>query len=109
MSEELDKMDGLDEPELIELEDEDGNTVTFEFIDSVEHEGAVYYALVPYSEGDDAEEEEFVILKEIALEDEQYQLVTIDDDNEYSSVGELFLKRFQEAFGEEGVDGEFLQ
>ena len=89
-------------PELIDLEDEEGNTVTFEIIDGLELEdGNRYYALIPYSEDDNAEidEEEFVILKETEKDGETY-LATIDNDDEYDSVGAAFLERFSEIFGE---------
>ena len=47
MSEELEMLDEEYTPELIDLEDEDGNTVTFEIIDGMEFEGNNYYALIP--------------------------------------------------------------
>lgn len=107
MSDELLEQEG---PELIDLEDEDGNTVTFEFIDAIEYNDNKYYALVPYSEDEEESEneenEEFVILKEQGEGDDTV-LVTIDDDDEYSNVGEQFLKRFSELFSED--DGEILQ
>ena len=89
-------------PELIDLEDEDGNTVTFEIIDGLEFEGCGYYALIPYSEDDNEEvdEDEFVILKETEKDGETY-LATIDNDEEYDRVGAAFLERFSEILGEE--------
>lgn len=89
----------LDEEEgIIELVDDEGNVVRFEFIDSVEHNGTVYYALVPEitEEQEEAEaNDEFVVLKEIE-QDGQYLLTTVDSDEEYQEVGEVFLKRFAE-------------
>lgn len=89
-------------PELIDLEDEEGNTVTFEIIDGLEFEGCGYYALIPYSEDDkeDVEEDEFVILKETEKDGETY-LATIDNDEEYDRVGAAFLERFSEILGED--------
>lgn len=97
------------EPELIDLEDEDGNTTTFEIIDGMEFNGGLYYALIPYTENDEEtemDEDEFVILKEVEKDGDKL-LATIDDDKEYSDVGEAFLKKFQLMFAEE--DGENLQ
>lgn len=105
----------LDEDEgIIELEDEDGNVTRFEFVDRAEMNGTVYYALIP--EEDDENDEgaaEFVVLKEAIIEGEA-MLATVDDDDEYQKVGEMFLQRFSELpdmdFSEleelDGVDGE---
>lgn len=87
----------LDEDEgIIELEDEDGNVTRFEFVDRAELNGTVYYALIPeeYDENDEAAAE-FVVLKEAEINGEM-MLATVDDDDEYARVGEMFLQRFQE-------------
>lgn len=97
----LDEDDGI-----IELEDEDGNVTAFEFVDRAELDGTVYYALIPADRDDDEEEPaEFVVLKEIIIDGES-MLSTVDDDNEYSKAGEMFLKRFAEAsdFDEEDLE-----
>lgn len=91
------------EPELIDLEDEEGKSATFEIIDGMEYDGVVYYAMIPYSKDDDKTEiddDEFVVLKEIEQNGEKL-LTTIDDDSEYEKVGTAFIKRFQEIFAEE--------
>ena len=87
----------LDEDEgIIELEDEDGNVTRFEFIDRAEMDGTLYYALIPeeYDEKDEAAAE-FVVLKETLIDGEA-MLATVDDDDEYAKVGEMFLQRFSE-------------
>ena len=38
---------------------------------------------------------EFVVLKETVIDGEE-MLATVDDDDEYQSIGELFLQRFAE-------------
>ncbi len=91
------------EPELIELEDEEGNVVTFEIIDGMEFEGCGYFALVPYSEDENIDEDEFVILKETEKDGESY-LATIDNDDEYEKVGAAFLERFSEMFEDDDED-----
>ncbi len=101
----------LDEDEgVIELVDEEGNTARFEFIDSVEYNGAVDYALVPETDDEEAADE-FVVLKEREIDGDS-MLVTVDDDEEYSAVGEVFLNRFSELAGYEDDDdsaGDILQ
>lgn len=97
----------LDEEEgIIELEDEDGNVTRFEFIDAMEYNGTTYYALVPESD-DDEGADQFVVLKEQEINGES-MLATIDSDEEYASIGEMFLKRFADLAGydEDEDDGE---
>lgn len=101
MSEEIEILNEEEyEPDLIDLEDEDGNVTTFEIIDGMEYEGTNYFALIPYTneeDSEDSEEDEFVILKEIQKSGESY-LASIDDDNEYEKIGAMFIDRFSELF-----------
>lgn len=87
----------LDEEEgIIELVDEEGNVTRFEFVDRAEFNGVVYYALIPADFDENNEETaEFVVLKEMES-DGDVMLSTVDDDDEYNAVGEMFLKRFSE-------------
>lgn len=87
----------LDEDEgIIELEDEEGNVSRFEFVDRAELDGTVYYALIPEVCDDNPEiSAEFVVLKEAEINGEM-MLATVDDDDEYQKVGEMFLQRFAE-------------
>jgi len=95
----------LDEEEgIIELEDEDGNVTRFEFVDAMEYNGVTYYALVPESD-DDEGADQFVVLKEEEVNGEA-MLATVDDDDEYSTVGEMFLQRFAELAGYDEDDEE---
>lgn len=92
----------LDEDEgIIELEDDEGIVTRFEFVDRAEMNGAVYYALIP-ADIDDEDNTEFVVLKEIADENGEAMLSTVDDDEEYQAAGEMFLKRFSEAVEDVG-------
>lgn len=95
MSEDQDAF--LDEDEgIIELEDEEGNVSRFEFVDRAEMNGTVYYALIPEVCDDNPEvSAEFVVLKETMINGEA-MLATVDDDDEYQKIGEMFLQRFAE-------------
>ena len=96
----------LDEDEgVIELEDEDGNVTRFEFVDRAEFNGTVYYALVPADYDEEEGASEFVVLKETVIDGEN-MLATVDDDDEYNAVGEMFLKRFSELPEIDFEDGE---
>ncbi len=41
------------QPDLMTLEDEDGNEVTFEVIDALDHKGVHYLAVVEYAENEE--------------------------------------------------------
>lgn len=92
-------------PDLYTLEDENGVEQTFEMLDALETEdGQRYFALVPYAENpEDALEgsDDLVILKSEMNGDEE-MLVSIDDDEEFDRIGQIFLKRIEEMF--EGED-----
>ncbi len=87
-------------PDLYTLEDEEGNEQMFEMLDAMEFEGEKYYALTPYFEDPEESLEdsgEVVILKSDFDGDEEI-MVSIDDDNEYERIGNVFMKRIEEMF-----------
>ncbi len=96
-------------PDLYTLEDEDGNEQEFELLDVMEYEGEKYFALTPYygENKDDMLEDdgEVVILKEELVDDEP-MLISIDDDDEYERIGNVFLKRLNDIFEDEDEDDE---
>lgn len=86
-------------PEIFTLTDEEGNELEFELMDVMEVDGTTYYALVPYFEDPEAALEgdtELVILKGGADEDGVDYLTTIDNDEEYDRIGQIFLDRISE-------------
>lgn len=85
-----------DENGYFELNDENGDSVKFELIDSMEHNGVIYHAVIPVNDDDDS----FVVLKQ-SLEEDGISLGTVDDDDEYEKIGNLFLERFAEEGDEE--------
>lgn len=91
-------------PDLYTLEDENGKKQEFELLDVMEYEGERYYALTPYY-GDDhdaflEDDGEVVILKEELSSDEP-MLVSIEEDEEYEKIGELFLERLRSIYDED--------
>ena len=69
-----------------------------------EYEDNTYYALVPYY-GDDEDalaqdDGEFVILKTEEVNGEE-MLVSIEEDAEYETIGNKFLERLNEIYGDE--------
>ncbi|MCQ2770539.1 MAG: DUF1292 domain-containing protein [Clostridia bacterium] len=76
--------------DILTLTDENGKEIEFEFVDSFEFEGNVYYALIPVEDNKDGE---YVLLKlenPEAEEGEETNLVTIDDDEEFDRVADYF-------------------
>ena len=71
------------------LTDDDGNEQDFALVGSLEVEEAVYMALIPVDEQGLPEGDEHVILKCIE-EDGEKVLVTIDDDEEFDRVVDMF-------------------
>ncbi|MBQ5990298.1 MAG: DUF1292 domain-containing protein [Oscillospiraceae bacterium] len=90
-------------PDLYTLVDEEGVEQTFELLDVMEAEGNTYYALVPYAENpEDVLEgsDELVVLKMEEVDGEEL-LASIEDDEEFERIGQMFLDRIMEEFEDE--------
>ncbi len=87
-------------PDLLTLEDEDGNEHTFEVIDAADFKDDRYMAVVPYSEDPAAmvEENMDLIIMKVAEDEEGEYLDIVDDDNELYEVSEMFAKRLREIY-----------
>ena len=94
--------DLFDEEEIYTLTDEEGNETQFELLGSHELDGVVYLALVPIGEGN-KEDEEYVILRMDQDENGEDMLVTIDDDDEFDRIADIFD---DELFGEIDYDAQ---
>lgn len=96
-------------PDLFTLEDEDGNEKVFELLDVMEYQGDTYYALMPYyGEDEDAlaeDDGEFVILKSETIDGED-MLVSIEEDEEFEKIGNLFLERLNEIYDDDDEEEE---
>ncbi|MBR6507636.1 MAG: DUF1292 domain-containing protein [Clostridia bacterium] len=76
----------------VTLIDEDGVETEFEVLGTLEDEGNTYVALVPC----DSQENEFVVLKIVVGEDGEENLITIDDDDEFDKVSQMFEDCFMD-------------
>lgn len=85
--------------DIFTLTDEDGVEMQFTLLGSCEIDGTEYLALIPL---EDNEAEEYVILKRETDESGEDVLVTIDDDEEFDRVADLFE---DELFSEIDYDG----
>ncbi len=90
MDEELDNV--------IVLNDEDGNEVSFEFLDLVELDGEEYVILLPTDE-DENEPGEVVILQveDTESEDEE-SYISVEDEEVLNKVFEMFKEKFKDEF-----------
>lgn len=75
------------EQEIFTLTDEEGVESDFELIGSIEQDGQTYYALVPLADNDD---NSYVILKGEKDEDGEDIFATIEDDDEFNKIADLF-------------------
>ena len=75
------------QPDLMTLEDEDGNEVTFEVIDALDHKGVHYLAVVEYAENEDD-----------VNDDAQLVILSVGDDETLLEVSKLFEKRLSDQF-----------
>ena len=101
MSDEIKNPNTEDEeyqPDLMTLEDEDGNEVTFEVIDALDHKGVHYLAVVEYTENEeDAEDAQLVILS-VGEDDEGEYLDVVQDDETLLEVSKLFEQRLSDDY-----------
>lgn len=109
----MDKNDDLNgkKPEIEELEqedndiytltDEDGKELNFALLGTLEHEGATYKALIPVNEAGEEESEEYVILKCGVDENGEDVLETIEDDEEFDRIADIFDDEFSDIFYDE--------
>lgn len=72
--------------EIFTLTDEDGNESQFELIGTTEVDGFTYMAMAPVEENSD----EYVILKVVQDENGDDMLETIDDDDEFEKIADIF-------------------
>ena len=82
------------EDNLIQLEDEDGNPTSFEFLDLIPYKGKEYVVLLPADE--DADEVEILELAELDDEMEEYR--SIEDTAILEAVFEIFKEKFKDEF-----------
>ncbi|MCM1132889.1 MAG: DUF1292 domain-containing protein [Ruminococcus flavefaciens] len=80
----------------ITLTDDDGNEVSFEFMDSIDCDGHEYAVLLPF----DDEEGDLVILEVIPDESdpELVSFVSVDDEDTLYKVFDIFKEKFKDEF-----------
>lgn len=82
------------EPEIVVLQDNEGNEVEFELLDVVEYEGEEYIVLIENNE----EAQDVMILKIESVDDETEDYVGIDDEELLTNVFEKFKEKYKDEF-----------
>ena len=85
---------------IISLNDENGNEVSFEFLDLIEYDSEQYVVLLPLEDLED-DNGEVVILKLEDSEGEDEDLesyVSVDDENILKEVFKIFKEKFKDEF-----------
>ena len=101
MSDELKTPNAEDEyqPDLMTLQDEDGNEVTDEVIDALDHKGVHYLAGVDYAENEeDVNEDAQLVILSGGEDDEGEYLDVVEDDETLLEVSKLFEQRLSDEF-----------
>ena len=82
------------------LNDEDGNEVQFEFLDSVELDDEEYVVLLPVSDEGEEDEGEVVILKleDTDEESEEESYVGVEDEEILNKVFAIFKEKYKDEF-----------
>ena len=87
------------QPDLMTLKDEDGNEVTFEVIDALDHKGVHYLAVVEYVENEeDLDEDAQLVILSVGEDDDGEYLDVVEDDETLLEVSKLFEKRLSDQF-----------
>lgn len=82
---------------IVVLNDENGNEVSFEYLDLIEYKGDEYVVLLPV-EGE--EDDEVIILKVEAIpgNEEEESYVSVDDEETLFAIFDIFKEHFAEEF-----------
>lgn len=83
---------------IIELQDENGDPVYFEFLDYIRCESGNYVVLFPVDDNKEPTGEEIIILEVVPDpdDDEQEQYLPVEDENTLMTVYELFREKFKD-------------
>ena len=81
-----------EEDNLVTFVDENGEEVTFEYMDCIEYQGKEYLALLPVEEGSN----EVVILEVEPVDEENENYLTVEDDAVLEAVYDIFKDHFKD-------------
>ncbi len=88
------------EPDIISVNDEDGNEILFELLERYEADDDVYVAITRYYETDEEIVEgdyEVIILKVVNDDGEEY-LAEIEDEMEFEQISDILMAKVEEKY-----------
>ncbi len=88
------------EPDIISVNDEDGNEILFELLERYETDDDVYVAITRYYETDEEIVEgdyEVIILKVVNDDGEEY-LAEIEDEMEFEQISDILMAKVEEKY-----------
>lgn len=94
--------------DVMTIVDDEGNRHQFELLDAIETDDGRYVALLPvYDQPEESVQDdgELVIL-EVVEEDGEELLVTIDDDDTFNEIAEIFEDRLSDLYEIDSADDE---
>ena len=97
------------EPDIISVNDEDGNEILFELLERYETDDDVYVAITEYRDDDDDIVEadfEVIILKVVTDDNGDEYLEEIQDEMEYEQVSDILMSKVEEKFDVEYFEPE---
>lgn len=96
------------EPDIISVNDEDGNEILFELLERYETDEDVYVAITRYYETDEEIVEgdyEVIILKVVSEDGEEY-LAEIEDEIEFEQISDILMAKVEEKYDVEYFEPE---
>lgn len=94
--------------DLVTLTDEEGKEHEFELVDSLEHKGQSYVALIASAETANEvidDDGNLVIMKIVSEDGDDDVLELIEDDDEFEEISEIFMDRLSDLYEfEEGEE-----
>lgn len=97
------------EPDIISVNDEDGNEILFELLERYETDEDVYVAITEYRDDDEEIVEadfEVIILKVVTDDNGDEYLEEIQDEMEYEQVSDILMSKVEEKFDVEYFEPE---
>jgi len=82
---------------IVTLTDENGNEVSFEYLDLIEYQGAEYVVLLPV-EGEEDDEVQILKVEPIPGSEDEESYVSVEDEEILFSVFDIFKEHFADDF-----------
>jgi uncharacterized protein YrzB (UPF0473 family) len=86
-----------EEVSILTLTDENGQEVSYEFLDLISYKGQDYIILLPIEE-DDSDDGLVVILEVHEIDEENEEYVSIEDEAVLDAVYDIFKEKYKEFF-----------